>query len=334
MLPFRKGAWKWLAVAGMMMAILSGCEPIKTGVLNPKGPVAQQQYDLIVWSAVLMSIILIVVFVLFVVIMVRFRASKLSKDYEPPDEKGNTFLEIVWTAIPVLIVIAIGIPTVTTTFDLEKSPSPNKKPITIEATSAQWKWIFKYPEQGIETVNYVKIPANVPVRFKLSSHDAMNSFWVPELGGQEYTMADMPMTLWLEADKPGKFQGRGNNFTGRDFAKMVFTVEAKKQSDFDSWVAQIKKTAPKQSEKEYKKLLKPGTVGLQSYSSYPKSAEVKNPNMPGMNHGGMDKDEMKDMPGMDHSKKKKDDKKKDDMEDMPGMDHSKMKDDDMDSEKD
>ncbi|SFS77742.1 cytochrome aa3-600 menaquinol oxidase subunit 2 [Marininema halotolerans] len=312
MLPLRNGAWKWLAVAGMMMAILSGCEPVKMGVLNPKGPVAQKQYDLIIWSVVLMSVILIVVFVLFVVILVRFRASKLSKDYEPPDVEGNTFLEIVWTAIPVLIVVALAVPTVTSTFDLEKSPSPNKKPITIEATSAQWKWIFKYPEQGIETVNYLKIPANVPVRFKLSSHDAMNSFWIPELGGQEYTMADMPMFLWLEADKPGKFIGRGNNFSGRDFAKMEFTVEAKKQSDFDSWVDHVKKTAPKQSEKEYKALLKPGTVDLKTYSSYPKSAEVKEPNHGGMEHGGMD---------MDHSKMKHEDMEG--MEDMPGMDHDK-----------
>ncbi|MFC4076344.1 cytochrome aa3 quinol oxidase subunit II [Salinithrix halophila] len=287
-MPNRKGFWKWLTTAGMMVLLLSGCGQIKSGVLNPQGPVAQKQYDLILWSSILMLIILVVVFALFVLILIKYRARPENEGYEPPDEEGNTFLEIVWTVIPVIIVIALAIPTVTTTFDLEKSPSPDKKPMTIEVTSAQWKWIFKYPEQGIETVNYVKIPENVPIRFRLTSNDAMNSFWVPELGGQKYTMADMPMYLWLEADKPGEYLGRGANFTGREFAKMEFEVEAEKQADFDNWVKQVKATAPAQTEKAYQKLLKPGTVDRQTFSSYPKSAETGDESHSHGSHKGSD----------------------------------------------
>ncbi|MDA8351813.1 MAG: cytochrome aa3 quinol oxidase subunit II [Firmicutes bacterium] len=283
--PFLKGRWKWLTVVGMLMFFLTGCSSnIKAGVLNPQGPVAQKQYDLIMWSIILMSVILVVVFTLFVVILIKYRARPENEGYEPPDQEGNRLLEVVWTMIPVIIVIALAVPTVTTTFDLEKSPSPDKEPITIEAESAQWKWIFKYPEQGIETVNYVKIPANVPVRFQLESHDAMNSFWVPELGGQEYTMAKMPMYLWLEADKPGTYLGRGANFTGRDFAKMEFTVEAEKPSDFDDWVKQVKETAPAQSKEEFEKLLEPGTVGRMTFSSYPED-EKKDSSDHGHGHG-------------------------------------------------
>jgi cytochrome aa3-600 menaquinol oxidase subunit 2 len=259
----------YAAIFLTMALLLSGCSSLKTGVLNPQGPVAKEQYDLIMWSIVLMSIVFIAVIVLFVYMLVKYRAKSSNEDYVEPEEKENKWLEIIWTTIPVVIIIALAIPTVKSTFKLEKSPSPNQKPITIQVTSADWKWIFKYPEQGIETVNYVKIPANVPVRFELNAVGPMNSFWVPELGGQEYTMPGMTMYLWLEADNPGTYIGRSANFSGKDFTHMQFNVHSVTQSDFDTWVAKVKKTAPKQTEAMFKELLKPGLVKEQTYSSYP-----------------------------------------------------------------
>lgn len=259
----------YVAIFLTMALLLSGCSSLKTGVLNPQGPVAKEQYDLIMWSVVLMSIVFIAVIVLFVYMLVKYRAKSSNEDYVEPEEKENKWLEVIWTTIPVVIIIALAIPTVKSTFKLEKSPSPNQKPITIQVTSADWKWIFKYPEQGIETVNYVKIPANVPIRFELNAVGPMNSFWVPELGGQEYTMPGMTMYLWLEADNPGTYIGRSANFSGKDFTHMQFNVHSATQSDFDAWVTKVKKTAPKQTEAMFKELLKPGLVKEQTYSSYP-----------------------------------------------------------------
>ncbi|WP_028776429.1 cytochrome aa3 quinol oxidase subunit II [Shimazuella kribbensis] len=259
----------YVAIFFTMALLLSGCSSLKSGVLNPQGPVAQKQYDLIIWSIVLMSIVFIAVIVLFVYMLVKYRAKSTNEDYVEPEEKENKWLEVLWTAIPVVIIIALAIPTVKTTFSLEKSPSPNQKPITIQVTSANWKWIFKYPEQGIQTVNYVNIPANVPVRFQLNAVGPMNSFWVPELGGQEYTMPGMTMYLWLEADKAGTFIGRSANFSGKDFTHMQFNVNSLEKTKFEDWVANVKKTAPKQTEKMFKDLLKPGVVKEQTYSSYP-----------------------------------------------------------------
>lgn len=259
----------YVAIFLTMALLLSGCSSLKTGVLNPQGPVAKEQYDLIMWSVVLMSIVFIAVIVLFVYMLVKYRAKSSNEDYVEPEEKENKWLEVIWTTIPVVIIIALAIPTVKSTFKLEKSPSPNQKPITIQVTSADWKWIFKYPEQGIETVNYVKIPANVPIRFELNAVGPMNSFWVPELGGQEYTMPGMTMYLWLEADNPGTYIGRSANFSGKDFTHMQFNVHSVAQSDFDAWVTKVKKTAPKQTEAMFKELLKPGLVKEQTYSSYP-----------------------------------------------------------------
>ncbi|MCH5583694.1 cytochrome aa3 quinol oxidase subunit II [Shimazuella sp. AN120528] len=260
---------KYAAIFLTMALLLSGCSSLKSGVLNPQGPVAKEQYDLIIWSIVLMSIVFIAVIVLFVYMLVKYRAKSSDEDYVETEEKENKWLEILWTAIPVVIIIALSIPTVKSTFKLEKSPSPNQKPITIQVTSANWKWIFKYPEQGIETVNYVNIPANVPVRFQLNAVGPMNSFWVPELGGQEYTMPGMTMYLWLEADKAGTYIGRSANFSGKDFTHMQFNVHSLEKGKFDEWIANVKKSAPKQTTDMFKQLLQPGVVKEQTYSSYP-----------------------------------------------------------------
>lgn len=264
-----------LGIFTLFLLLTTGCNTvnIRSGVLNPQGPVAQKQYDLIMLSIYLMMFIFITVSVLFVIMLVKYRASKLPADYQPPDQKGSKKLEILWTVIPILIVIAIAVPTVKATFDLEKSPSPEKKPLLIEAITADWKWIFKYPEQGIATVNYLHIPADRPIKFKLSSATTMGALWIPELGGMEYTMPGMDMYLYLEADKPGTYLGKNSNYTGRGFSHMNFEVISMKQTDFDHWVQQVKRTAPPMQQRDWDFLMKRKTVQHKiTFSSYPKSA--------------------------------------------------------------
>ncbi|WP_044641439.1 cytochrome aa3 quinol oxidase subunit II [Risungbinella massiliensis] len=270
----KKKNYQAIGLFGLFLLLLTGCSNInvKSGVLNPQGPVAQIQYDLIMWSIILMLIVFVAVMVLFVFMLVKYRASKQPADYQPPDQHGSTKLEITWTVIPILIIILLAVPTVKATFDLEKSPSPEKKPIEIEATSVDWKWIFKYPEQGIVTVNYLNIPADVPVHFKLNAAGSMGALWIPELGGMEYTMPGMDMYLWLEADKPGKYIGKNANFTGEGFTHMDFEVVSMKQADFNQWTNQVKRTAPAMQQGDWNYLLKPSTVGNMTFSSYPKTA--------------------------------------------------------------
>ncbi|MCM3726896.1 cytochrome aa3 quinol oxidase subunit II [Neobacillus cucumis] len=246
--------------------LLSGCDS-KLLVFDPKGPAAREILDLINWSLVFMAIVVIAVVWLFVHIVWKYRATPENKDYEPPEEHGSTKLELIWTFIPILIVIALTIPTVSTIYKLEKVPAgyENKKPITINVTSADWKWIFSYPEQGIETVNYVNIPVGTPVKFKLTSAGTMQSFWVPQLGGQKYTMNKMETELYLTADEAGEFLGRNTNFNGKGYADMEFTVEAKNTKDFEKWVKDVKSKAPKLTEKKYNELLKPTHLGRETF---------------------------------------------------------------------
>lgn len=294
----KKMTFKLVGAFSLLLMFLSGCS--KIAVLNPQGPVARQQYHLIVWSMILLALIFATVLIIFVYVLVRY-GRKNSKGHNP-ENHGNAKLEIVWTVIPIIIVTLLAIPTVKTLFDLDKMPkaaasSSQMKPITIEVTSAQWKWLFRYPKQNIETINYVVIPAGTPVKFQLHAHDAMNSFWVPELGGQQYTMPDMSMKLWLLADHPGNYLGRSANYSGKGFAGMEFHVLAKSTADFNSWTKDIKANKPALTMKKYNQLLKPNNVGTMSFSSYPKSLDKKD-------NAEMMKMHMKGMSGMSDSSMK------------------------------
>lgn len=257
-----------------LLALLTGCSD-KIVVMNPQGPVARSQYHLIVWSLIMMSLVLAIVLIIFIYVLVRFGRRK-NKGYDPNDT-GNRKLEVIWLIVPVLICILLAVPTVKTIYALDQAPKATAaapsavhgKTLTIDVTSVQWKWLFRYPGQNIETVNYVVIPSGVPVKFNLHAYDAMNAFWVPELGGQQYTMTDMPMKLWLQADKPGNYEGRSSNFSGTGFAHMTFTVQARSASDFDAWVNSVKTSKPALTHSTYMNLLRPNTVKPQTYSSYP-----------------------------------------------------------------
>ncbi|KON88410.1 quinol oxidase subunit 2 [Sporosarcina globispora] len=250
----------------LLLLVLSGCNMV---VFEPQGPVARSITELINWSLIWMLLVVVVVFGLFGYIVWKYREKPENMDYEPPEEHGSTLLEIIWTGIPILIVIALTIPTVKTLYALEETPKgyEEKEPITIHVTSADWKWIFSYPEQGIETVNYVNIPEDTPVLFKMTSASTMQSFWVPALGGQKYTMPKMETELYLVADNPGSYEGQNTNFNGRGYADMKFEVLAQTQDDFDQWIDDVKDTAPKLTEDEYEGLLKPTHLGRLTYSN-------------------------------------------------------------------
>ena len=174
-----KKFWLSLTVSSLALAGLSGCNPIT--VLNPKGPQAEIQSDTIIFSIYVMAGILIIVYALFIFMIVKYRAKNQPIDYEPPYIKGNTWLEIIWTAIPIIIVIVLSVVTVKTTFQVESTPAGHEKdePLVIYAASSNWKWHFSYPELDIETVNYVNIPTDRAVEFKLYSYGPITSFWIP-----------------------------------------------------------------------------------------------------------------------------------------------------------
>ena len=159
---------RWLKTAAMsvgLVVLLTGCGANIVPVLQPKGPVGHEELGLIVFPFILMTGVALIVFGVFAWIMIKYRARPDNADYVPPETDGNSRLEVIWTVIPILIVIAIAIPTVIVTFRLEKPPGFNdkgmavadtsRKTIVVYVASAEWKWLFDYPQLGIETVNYL-----------------------------------------------------------------------------------------------------------------------------------------------------------------------------------
>jgi cytochrome o ubiquinol oxidase subunit 2 len=108
--------------------------------------------------------------------------------------------------------------------DPYKPLPPPTKPVEIEVVSLDWKWLFIYPKDGIAAVNQLIVPVAAPLHFRLTSSGAMNSFFVPQLGRQIYTMAGMTSQLNLQADKPGSYRGLSAQFSGEGFADMHFLV--------------------------------------------------------------------------------------------------------------
>ena len=189
-----------LALIFTIATVLTGCEnPL--AVFDPKGPMAATLSETIMITIWIMLVILVVVIAVFIFMLVKYRASKQSKDYEPPHIEGSVVVETIWTAIPIFIVTFLSVVTVKSLNEVEATPKgyEEQEPLVIYASSSNWKWHFSYPEENIETVNYLYIPTHRPVEFKLYSYGPITSFWIPQLGGQKYAMCDMVTTLALSS---------------------------------------------------------------------------------------------------------------------------------------
>lgn len=217
------------------LILLSGCSNIE--VLNAKGPVASSQKSLILYSIIFMLVIVVVVLAMFAIFIFKY---SYNKNNESGKMHHNAIMETIWFVIPILIVIALAIPTVKTLYDYEEPPESHKDPMVVYAVSGGFKWFFAYPEQHVETVNTLTIPKDRPVVFKLQSMDTMTSFWIPQLGGQKYAMTGMTMDWTLTADQTGTFRGRNSNFNGEGFSRQTFKVHSVSQNEFDNWVKETK----------------------------------------------------------------------------------------------
>jgi cytochrome o ubiquinol oxidase subunit II len=176
-----------------------------------------------------------------------------------PDFAYSGRLELLVWSIPIMTVILVGGVTWIGSYDLDppKRIASAEKPITVQVVALDWKWLFIYPEQGIATVNQLTIPVGTPIRFELTSSGVMNSFLVPQLGGQIYTMAGMVTQLYLQADYVGTYRGMSANYSGAGFSDMYFNVNAVSAEKFAQWVAATRDSGPVLDTQSYAALAKP-----------------------------------------------------------------------------
>ncbi|CAM4388226.1 ubiquinol oxidase subunit II [Saccharibacillus endophyticus] len=253
----------------MTMLLLSGCGNYM--VLDPKGPIAEKQLDLIIITVILCSIIIVPVLIITFIIVWRYRATNKKADYKPEWAHSN-LLETIWWGIPIVIIIVLAVITVRYTHELEpaKALASDKEEVTVQVVSLNWKWLFLYPEEGIATVNTLTIPEDRPVRFEITADSPMNSFWIPELGGQIYAMSGMSMALHLQADEPGTYFGTAANFTGEHFENMNFQVNATSDAEYEQWIQEAKSSPNTITDESYEEMSKPTEKEEPTlYSSFP-----------------------------------------------------------------
>lgn len=226
-------------------------------VLQPSGEVGDKERNLIVFTVALSTVVVVPVFVLLAVFAIRYREGGGGK-YDGKLE-GNRKAEIIWWAIPAVLIFIIATVTWRSSHALDPFKQLGDNTLHIQVVALDWKWLFIYPGDNIARVNVVDIPAGQPVEFDITSDTVMTSFWVPSLGGQMYAMPGMQTKLNLEA-KAGNYNGVAANISGEGFADMTFTVHALPPAVYDDWVQTMHHVPNRLTTAEYDKLAKPSTL--------------------------------------------------------------------------
>ncbi len=246
----------------------SGCGLSDAPLLDPKGPIALAERDLLFTAVALMLIVIIPVFVLAFWFTWRYRASNSKARYDPDWSYSARIDAVIWL-IPTLIVVALGVLVWINTHKLDpfKPLASAVPPLEVEVVAQDWKWLFIYPAQEIAVVNQLVFPSQTPLSLKITSDTVMNSFFIPALGGQIFAMAGMETRLNLLADAPGRFVGQNTQYSGSGFSDQHFEAIAASQEDFDAWVAKVKQSPDRLDAATYRALALPSSKHPVTYYS-------------------------------------------------------------------
>lgn len=262
------------AVMARTAGALSGCvflTSCREGVLDPRGPIGQAERIILSNATAIMLAVIVPVIVLTLAFAWWFRAGNRRATYRSEWEYAGRIELIIW-AIPALVILFLGGIAWVGSHDLDppkplESPHP---PLEVEVVALDWRWLFLYPHEQIATVNYLVVQAGVPVHFRLTSTSVMNSFFIPQLGSQIYTMAGMTTQLNLQADEAGAYAGLSAQFSGPGFSDMRFRVRAESGERFANWLAQVRAQGGVLDDVALTQLVRPTRAGGElSYGSLP-----------------------------------------------------------------
>jgi cytochrome c oxidase subunit 2 len=259
-------------LAGMTL-LLSACGRSDLSVLDPQGPVAQKQFDLMKISISIMALVVVVVFAICIYVLIRFRR-RAGDNTIPKQVEGNHKLEIIWTVVPLVLLVILGVPTIQAVFGLSKDYSKDPNAINVKVTAHLYWWEFEYPEYGITTAQELLVPTGKKIQFELVSADVKHSFWIPSIGGKMDNNAGTSNHMYLEFPKEGVFRGKCAELCGPSHALMDFKAKAVSPDSFDRWVAAMKAPAsmpadPKLAETFQSKCLACHAIGEQGTNTAP-----------------------------------------------------------------
>jgi cytochrome o ubiquinol oxidase subunit 2 len=254
---------RWIAPASKFVALsclglsLAGCE----GILDPRGPIGRSERLILLDSLAIMLAIVVPVILATFGFAWWFRVGNPRATYKPNWAFSGTLELLVW-AIPALVITFLGGIAWFGSHALDpyRPLQSEVKPVEVEVVSFDWKWLFIYVDEGVATVNDLVIPVGAPVHFRLTSSGVMNSFFVPQLGSQIYTMAGMTTQVSLLADQPGDYRGLSAQFSGQGFADMRFMVRAAPPELYAQWLEDAKKAGPTLDRAAFKTLAEPNAA--------------------------------------------------------------------------
>jgi cytochrome c oxidase subunit II len=237
--------WRLYSLLIMLTLILAGCGKPYLSTLKPAGEVAQIQYDLMKLSTLIMVGVIAVVTIIFVIVVMKFRRKD---DRIPKQVEGSHTLEIIWTTIPILLLLILAIPTVAATFKLadvsemdQVNEDGKRDALVVNVRANLYWWEFEYPDLGIITGQELVVPTDQKVYFNLKASDVKHSFWIPAVGGKLDTNTDNINKFWLKFDSDkseeagGLFYGKCAELCGPSHAFMDFKVKAVSKDEFKQW---------------------------------------------------------------------------------------------------
>lgn len=237
------GKIRTLSLFSLMVLVLSACGKDNLTALMPKGYGAEESFKVIIISTLVMIVVFLIVMIIYVYVIMKFRQKKGEENKIPKQVEGNKTLEIVWTTIPILLLLIIAVPTIAVTYDLADE-SKKEDSININVTGSQFWWHFEYAEEQIQTSQDLYIPVGEKVYLNMLSSDVIHSFWVPALSGKMDVNPDNENTMYIEANEEGVYWGKCAEFCGDSHSLMDFKIVAVSQDEYDQWVEDMQNVDP------------------------------------------------------------------------------------------
>ena len=229
--------------------------PWELGMQDAATPVTERIHAFHNELLVLIFAISLFVVGLLIYVMVRFNARAHPV---PSRTSHNALIEVLWTVIPVLILVTIAVPSFKLMYYMDRVPDAK---MTVKVTGHQWYWEYNYPDQGnldfnsnliadkdlkpgqprlLEVDNPLVIPVDTTVRVQVAGSDVIHSWYVPSFGVQEYAVIGRLNEAWMHVNHTGTYYGECNQICGVNHAFMPIKVVVLSQADFDKWLAEAK----------------------------------------------------------------------------------------------
>jgi cytochrome c oxidase subunit 2 len=218
-----------------------------TDIFAPASTPAKSIFGLSLFVLAVTGAIFLVVFTLLLYSVVKFRKRRSDDGREPPQVYGSNQVELAWTIIPILIVVALFMATARVIAIVQKTPPPGKA-IAVTVIGHQFWWEYRYPDLGVVTANELHVPVSDPLHptptvIELLSADTDHSFWVPRLAGKTDLIPNHPNTMWIDPQEIGVYLGQCAQYCGTQHAKMLLRVYVQARDEFDRWIQQQRQPA-------------------------------------------------------------------------------------------